>query len=230
MKVDIWSDVRCPFCYIGKRKFELALDQFEHKDKVEVVWHSFELDPLLQTRNDVDVYDYLADLKGLNREWSVQIHDQVTQSAAEVGLEYNFDKAVVANSFDAHRLIQLAKTHGLGDACEEALFKAYFTEGINISDHSALTRIGTDLGIDQSDIETVLTTNALADEVKTDGIRAQQLGIRGVPFFLMNDLVTVSGAQPPTTFLNSLRNAWKHYESSAAHDNTDGVCSIDGSC
>jgi len=230
MKVDIWSDIRCPFCYIGKRKFELALAQFENKEKVEIVWHSFQLDPNLQAVEGVDVYDHLADIKGMNRDWSVQIHDQVTQTAAEVGLVYNFDKAVIANSFDAHRLIQLAKTHGLGDAAEEALFKAYFTEGVNISDHSALTAIGVSLGIASGEIESVLTTNAFSDEVKADGIRAQKLGIRGVPFFLINDQVTVSGAQSPGVFLNSLETAWQEYKSSASSDNTDGVCSIDGNC
>ena len=230
MKIDIWSDIRCPFCYIGKRKFELALDQFEHKDKVEVEWHSFELDPLLQTRLDVDVYDYLADRKGLNREWSIQLHDQVTQSAAEVGLVYNFDKAITANSFDAHRLIQFAKTHDLGDAAEEALFKAYFTEGVNISDHSELTAIGIGIGLDRKEVETVLSTEAYTEEVKKDGTQAQKLGIRGVPFFLINDHVAVSGAQATEVFLDSLKKAWAQYETSTPADNADGICSTDGNC
>src|SRR4051812_16466246 len=119
MKVDIWSDIRCPFCYIGKRRFEEALDSFPHKDKIEVEWHSFELDPDMQTDTSANIYDYLAERKGQSREWAVQVHARVTQMAQEVGLDYNFDKAVTANTFNAHRLAQLAKTKQLGDAAEE---------------------------------------------------------------------------------------------------------------
>ena len=207
MKVDIWSDIRCPFCYIGKRKFELALEQFDHKDEVEVVWHSFELDPDLETRKDIDVYDYLADLKGMNRDRSLQIHDQVTRSAAEVGLEYNFDSAVIANSFDAHRLIQLARSRGLGDAAEEALFKAYFTDGADISDLTALSHIGTAIGLDQNEVEQMLQTTKFSEEVRADEMLARKIGIRGVPFFLINGRTAVSGAQPPAVFLDSLKAA-----------------------
>ena len=207
MKVDIWSDIRCPFCYIGKRKFELALEQFEHKDEVEVVWHSFELDPDLETRKDIDVYDYLADLKGMNRDRSLQIHDQVTRSAAEVGLEYNFDSAVIANSFDAHRLIQLARSRGLGDAAEEALFKAYFTDGADISDLTSLSHIGTAIGLDQNEVEQMLQTTKFSEEVRADEMLARKIGIRGVPFFLINGRTAVSGAQPPAVFLDSLKAA-----------------------
>jgi protein disulfide-isomerase len=116
MKVDIWSDIRCPFCYIGKRKFEKALERFPHSDKVEVVWHSFQLDPELKTQPGVHVYDYLARVKGITRDQAVRMHQHVKQSAREVGLEFNFDSAIVANSFNGHRLIQLAKSKGLGEA------------------------------------------------------------------------------------------------------------------
>jgi predicted DsbA family dithiol-disulfide isomerase len=129
MKVDIWSDIMCPFCYICKRKFEGALQQFSNKEDIEVVWHSFQLDPTIEKQSDKDLYDYLAEREGQTREWAKQVNQQVTQSAKQVGLTYNLDNAVVANSFDAHRLIQLAKQKGLGDAAEERLFKAYFTEG-----------------------------------------------------------------------------------------------------
>src|SRR6476469_4901193 len=118
MKVDVWSDIRCPFCYIGKRKFEKALEQFPQRDKVEVEWHSFELDPGIKTDIATNIYDYLAQRKNISRESSKQLHEHVTTMADEAGLDYNFDKAVIANSFDAHRLVQLAKRHGLGDAAE----------------------------------------------------------------------------------------------------------------
>lgn len=128
MKVDIWSDIMCTFCYIGKRKLEGALKNFDHADEVEIVWHSFQLDPTMTAQPGKDVYTYLAERKGQSRDWSVQMHRQVVNMAADAGLEYNFDHAVIANSLDAHRLIQLAKTHGLGDVAEERLFRAYFTK------------------------------------------------------------------------------------------------------
>ena len=129
MKIDIWSDVRCPFCYIGKRKFEKALSQFEHKDKVEVEWHSFELDPNAKTVPGKNAIEYLAEIKGQTKEWAVEMSNYVTQTAAEIGLDFNMEQQVVANSFNAHRLIQLAKSLGLGDQAEESLFAAHFTHG-----------------------------------------------------------------------------------------------------
>ena len=125
MKIEIWSDVMCPFCYIGKRRFEDALQQFEHKDKVEVEWKSFQLNPGMKTDPSQNISQYLADVKGWDLDYAKQMNAHVTEIAAEVGLTYDFDKAVVANSFNAHRFSHLAKKHCLGDAAEEALFKAY---------------------------------------------------------------------------------------------------------
>ena len=212
MKVDIWSDIRCPFCYIGKRKFEKALAQFPQKDRVEVEWHSFELDPGMKTQTGVNVYDYLSGRKGINRESSVQLHKQVTETAKQVGLTYDFDKAVIANSFDAHRLIQLAKLNGLGDAAEERLFKAYFTEGKDISDHLTLIVLGDEIGLNGKAVKQMLDSDALADEVRYDERQAQELDINGVPFFVINDRYGVSGAQQPEVFLQTLEKAWQEYE------------------
>ncbi|WP_367867400.1 DsbA family oxidoreductase [Pedobacter sp. WC2423] len=208
MKVDIWSDVNCPFCYIGKRKFELALEQFEHKDKVKVEWHSFELDPNAETKPELNAYDYLAEKKGQTREWSVQMHEQVTGAAAEVGLKFNFDQVVIANSFNAHRLIQLAKSKGLDNEIEEQLFIAHFTEGKNIDDAAVLIETGKAAGLDQNDIEALLSDNTFTEEVRADEQIAQQIGISGVPFFIINQKLAVSGAQPPATFLGALEQAW----------------------
>jgi predicted DsbA family dithiol-disulfide isomerase len=208
MKVDIWSDVRCPFCYIGKRKFESALALFEHKDKIEVEWHSFELDPNAETKPDADPVDYLADRYGRPREWAEEMHENVTQTAAEVGLKFNLGISVVANSFDAHRLIQLAKTEGLGDAIEEHLFEAFFTAGKDISNHQTLVEIGTAAGLDKITVETMLRGKDFTDEVRYDEQTAQQIGVRGVPFFVFNEKLAVSGAQPPETFLGAMQQAW----------------------
>ena len=210
MKVDIWSDIRCPFCYIGKRKFEKALAQFPQKDKVEVEWHSFELDPGMKT--GAHLYDYLASRKNITRESSVQLHQQVRETARQEGLTYNFDTTVIANSFDAHRLIQLAKLNGLGDAAEERLFKAYFTEGKDISDHLTLIILGDEIGLDGRQVKQMLDSDALADDVRYDERQASELGINGVPFFVINDRYGVSGAQQPEVFLQTLEKAWQEYE------------------
>jgi predicted DsbA family dithiol-disulfide isomerase len=212
MKVDIWSDIRCPFCYIGKRKFETALAKFPQKDKVEVEWHSFELEPGLKTDTGVNLHDYLAQRKNISRESSVQLHKQVTETAKQVGLNYNFDTAVIANSFDAHRLIQLAKLNGLGDAAEERLFKAYFTEGKDISDHLTLIILGDEIGLSGKTVKQMLDSDEFADEVRYDERQAQELGVNGVPFFVMNDRHEVSGAQQPEVFLQTLEKAWQEYE------------------
>lgn len=208
MKVDIWSDVRCPFCYIGKRKFELALEQFEHKAQVEIEWHSFELDPDAETKPQANSYDELAEKKGQTREWAVQMTDHVVKVAAGVGLNFNFEQAVVANSFNAHRLIQLAKFNGLDNEVEEALFIAHFIDGQNIDDFTVLIAIGTAAGLEKMAIEEMLNSFEFSNEVRADEQIAQQIGISGVPFFVIDHKLAVSGAQPPETFLAAMEQAW----------------------
>lgn len=234
MKVEIWSDVMCPFCYIGKRKFETALDTFEHKDEVEIVWHSFQLNPDMKDAPDQDIYQYLADIKGQSRAWSLQMHDNVAQTAKAVGLDYRFDIAKVANSFDAHRVIQLAKKYKLTDALEERFFKAYFTEGAVISDHETITRLAVEIGLDKAEVESVLSSNQYADDVLKDGQIAHQMGARGVPFFVMDRAYGVSGAQDPSVFSNTLKtafDAWREENPVALTQVVDGeVCDIDGNC
>lgn len=208
MKVDIWSDVRCPFCYIGKRKFEMALEKFEHKDQIEVEWHSFELDPNTVTKPDVNPIDYLAQIKGQPREWAEEMNKRVTDTAAEVGLSFNMESSVVANSFNAHRLIQLAKSNGLDNEIEEKLFVDYFTAGKNIDDKEVLIEAGLSVGLERLAIETMLNSDSFTDEVRMDQKIAQQIGIQGVPFFVFDQKLAVSGAQPPDTFLGALEQAW----------------------
>jgi len=210
MKVDIWSDVRCPFCYIGKRKFEAALAQFDHRDQVEVEWHSFELDPNAETLPEANPAAHLADKYRRSIEWAEEMQDNVTLTAAEVGLTFHLNKSIVANSFDAHRLIQLAKTEGLADEIEEQLFIAHFTNGENISDHLTLVKIGTSVGLDKLTIETMLNSTDFTDEVRHDEQTAQHMGVTGVPFFVFNQKLAVSGAQPPETFLGAMQQAWEH--------------------
>jgi predicted DsbA family dithiol-disulfide isomerase len=232
MKVEIWSDVMCPFCYIGKRRFENALAQFAHKDKVEVVWKSFQLNPDMKTQPGKNINQYLSEVKGWSLEQARQANAHVTKMAKEVGLDYDMDKAVVANSFDAHRLVQLAKTKGKGDAMEEQLFKAYFTEGKNIADHDILAQLATAIGLDTGTVKTVLESNEYADAVDQDIYESQQIGVRGVPFFVLNDRYAVSGAQAVETFAGALDTAWGEWEKElpAASNDSAAVCSTDGEC
>lgn len=233
MEINIWSDVRCPFCYIGKHKFEKALDKFEEKEKVKVTWHSFELDPTLRTNPDLDPIQELADKKGL------QIHQirQMLEAGAgkmakEIGLTMDFENAVVANSFNAHRLIQLAKTKNLADAMEESLFEAYFRNGKNIDDKQVLRELGKSVGLEEADLDRTLFTDEFADKVEQDKRTAAQIGVRGVPFFVFNNKYAVSGAQPEEAFLEVLEKSWSEYakENQPLIINEGQSCDVDGNC
>jgi predicted DsbA family dithiol-disulfide isomerase len=208
MKVEIWSDVMCPFCYIGKRRFEKALEQFPGKESIELVWKSFQLNPGMKAEPGKNISQYLSEVKGWSLTQAKQANDYVTNMAKEVGLYYDFDKAVVANSFDAHRLIQFARVNGKGDAMEEQLFKAYFTNGKNIADHDTLLQLAMSIGLHNEAVKKVLTSNEYAAAVQKDIYEAHQIGVRGVPYFVMNDRYAISGAQATETFLGALNKAW----------------------
>lgn len=202
----------CPFCYIGKRRFEEAMTAFEHADKVSVIWHSFQLDPDIQPDHGKNLFEYLSERKGISIEESVDMHRHVTQMAKEAGLVYHFDKAIVANSFDAHRLIQFAKSVGLGDEMEERLFYAYFTEGKDFSDYTVLTELASDIGLTHDQVNTALNEDLYAYRVKEDIAEAEYLGIRSVPFFVFNRKYAVSGAQPAATFLQALQQSYTDWQ------------------
>lgn len=234
MKVEIWSDIVCPFCYIGKRKFEHALEQFEHKDKINIRWRSFELQPGLKTDGSKNQYEHLAESKGWTLDYSKKVHDNLTEKAKEVGLDYNFDKSIPANSFNAHRLSHLAAKHNLQDEAEERLFVAHFTEGKNIDDDKVLVQLGVEIGLPEEEIREMLQSDLYADEVQNDKEAARQVGVQGVPFFVLNHKYAVSGAQPSDVFLDALQKAYKEFEEENTPDvitNTDGAsCSTDGHC
>ena len=234
MKVQIWSDVMCPFCYIGKRRFEQALQQFDGKADIEVEWKSFQLNPTLKTDPSLSVTQYLADIKGWTIDHARQMNDHVTQMAAEAGLTYHMEKAVVANSFDAHRFAHLAKQHGKGDEAEEALFNAYFTQGKNIADHAVLTELGEELGLDKTLVEQTLSTDEYTADVNTDIAQAQRYGISGVPFFVMDNKYGVSGAQAEAVFLQTLEKAHGEWASENQPTKLNVIegdsCGIDGDC
>lgn len=234
MKVEIWSDIMCPFCYIGKRKFETALSQFSHASDVEIVWKSFLLSPDMKTAPDKNIHQFLAEHKDISIEQARNLNNQVALSAQQNGLVYNFDKTIPANSFNAHRLSHLAKQHGLQDDAEEILFKAYFTDGKNIDDISTLIQLGVEIGIDENEVKTALENNSYADEVRQDVYLARQIGVRGVPFFLFNNKLAVTGAQDSSVFLNTLEKAlseWKKENSQSTTEIIDGqFCDTEGEC
>lgn len=205
MKIDIWSDIMCPFCYLGKRKFDKALERFEHRQEVEIRWRSFQLDPELQTDPSRSTYDYLAERKGWPAEQAKEAHSRLIARGKEVGLDYRFDRAIPANTFDAHRLSHLAAEHNLQNEAEERLFRAHFTEGENIDDAETLAKLGSDIGLPETDIRSMLESDRYADRVKEDISRARELGVQGVPFFLINEEYAVSGAQSIDLFLAALR-------------------------
>lgn len=206
MKVEIWSDVMCPFCYIGKRKFEKSLEEF-HGDEVQVTWRSFQLNPGLKTEPGKNIHQYLAEIKGISTKQAKQLNDRVTKMAADAGLRYNFDTAVVANSFDAHRFSHLAKKHGLQDAAEERLFAAYFSEGKNTADHEALAELGGEIGLDKNEVRRMLNSDEYSREVEEDITEAQRLGIHAVPFFVFDRKYAVSGAQPSEVFREAMETS-----------------------
>lgn len=208
MKVQIWSDVVCPFCYIGKREFEHALAQFPHKEEVEVEWKSFELDREAPVDNPDDMYEHLAKKYGRTREEVEAMNKGIVERAAGLGLEYNLRQAILTNSFDAHRLAHMAKEKGVGAEAHERLFKAYFTLGEHIGDRTVLKRIGEEIGLDGAQVEEMLESDLYSEEVQMDEYEAQQIGVRGVPFFVLDDKYAVSGAQASEHFLGALNQAW----------------------
>ncbi|SIN70083.1 DsbA family oxidoreductase [Chitinophaga niabensis] len=229
MKIDIWSDVACPFCYIGKRHLEAALEQFPHKNEVEVTWHNFELDPNASRDNKEDQYTLLARKYGMSREQAIENTDRVAASGEKAGLAFEFDKVIPTNTFDAHRLIQFAAQHGKQDEMEERLFSAYFMEGKHISNKETLLAIAKDLGLDATE---VLNSDAYTKEVRKDEADAQSLGIRGVPFFVFDMKYAVSGAQPVDAFTQTLQKVWEetHPPVELIRTGDKGETCEDGSC
>lgn len=194
----------CPFCYIGKRQLERALREFPQGEEVEVIWKSFQLQPDLRTDPSKSVLQSLSESKGWSREQTLAAMAHVTEMAAAEGLKYDFERAVVANSFDAHRLTHLAKAHGRQNAVEEGLFSAYFCDGKNTADAEVLRDIGLSAGLPPDAVDALLSGDAYAEEVRHDFYEARQVGVGGVPFFVFNNRLAVSGARGSEVFLQVL--------------------------
>ena len=208
MIVEIWSDVVCPWCYIGKRRFEHALEQFEHRQEVEVVWRSYELDPTASADSHVDLAQHLATKYGTDRTVALTMMDRVSEVAASVGLTYRFDLAKRSSTFDAHRLIHLAAASGHADAMKERLMQAYFTEGADVADRDTLMSLGEAVGLDIARLEEVIDGDRYETEVRLDEMTAKEFGITGVPCFVIDRAFALSGAQESSTILEALCEAW----------------------
>lgn len=209
MKIEIWSDIMCPFCYIGKRQLETALEAFPGND-FEIEWKSFQLDPTITPQSGKDVYTFLAERKGMSLEQSKEMHKSVTERAKSVGLDYHFEKAIISNSLTAHRIIHLAKAKKLGDEMEEIFFKAYFTDGKDLNDDQTLIELGTQAGLAAAEVKEVVEAESLyLNDVKHDIKEAQEIGVQGVPFFVFDRKYAVSGAQPVEAFVNTIKEVQK---------------------
>jgi predicted DsbA family dithiol-disulfide isomerase len=207
-KVEIWSDVGCPWCFIGKRRFEAALDEFPHAAEVEVMWRSFQLDPSLPERYDGTELDYLARRKGVDPARVEEMFAHVARQAELEGLAYDFESLVVANSFLAHQLIHLAAAHGQAAEAEERLFTGHFERGEDIGDLDHLVALAGELGLDGAEARAALTSGRYAEAVHADIAEARALGLRGVPFFVIDRAYGLSGAQPTDVFAEALAEAW----------------------
>jgi predicted DsbA family dithiol-disulfide isomerase len=210
MDVDIWSDIACPWCYIGKRRFEAALAQFEHRDEVRIVWRSFELDPSAPPEHPGSRTVRLAKKYGMTTEQATAIEQHLTREAADAGLEFRFERARAGSTFDAHRLVHLAESRGLGDAAKERLLHAYFNEGELVADPHTLTRLAAEVGVPEDEAGEMLAGDRYAEEVRADERLAAQLGISAVPTFVVDRRLGLSGAQPPEVLLELLRQGWAH--------------------
>lgn len=237
MKIEVWSDIMCPYCYIGKLHYEKALQQFEYKDQIELEWKAFLLNPDLPGKGKgIPVMDYLHNTVGVSEEDIKKMNEQIAELAKENGVKSNLENAVAANSLDAHRLIKLAATKGLDSKVMSLLSKAYFEEAKDYSDHKILTEIGTTAGLDKKEIEKLLSSDDYAYEVKQDIQEANNLNFDTVPTFLFNRKHALVGSQPVGAFLKTLQKAFFKWQRQDLKENEDvdvtqgKSCSIDGTC
>jgi predicted DsbA family dithiol-disulfide isomerase len=213
MRVDIWSDLVCPWCYVGKRRFERALVRFDHRDEVEVVYRSFQLNPAAPRDTTSSRREMLMRKYRRSPDQVVEMNARMTQTAAAEGLEFNLEGTLTGNTFDAHQLVHIAHAHGLQDAAVERLFRAYFTEQQSVFDQQTLVNLGADAGLNRDEVAAALRDNRYALAVDADIDIAHRLGVSGVPFYVINDRYGISGAQAPEAFLDVLQRAAADHQS-----------------
>ena len=230
VKVEIWSDFMCPYCYIAKRKFEAALDEFDGRDQVDIVWKSFQLQADLITDPSKNAIEYTAKLKRIPILIARKAYAEISAKAQTVGLNLDFVRAIVANTFDAHRLAHFAVTKGKGDEMQEKLMEAYFVAGINVADHEALCDLAIQVDLQATDVMEVLRSNAFAEAVLRDMDEARQLEIRGVPNYLVNHTIELAGQRGTQEYLAALRTGLEEVIAAAAANHVNAFCDIQGNC
>jgi predicted DsbA family dithiol-disulfide isomerase len=208
MKIEIWSDIACPWCYIGKRRFEQALAVFPERDALDIVWRSFELDPNAPPRQPLPTVELLATKFNMSVEKAQAMMNNVARNGLADGLQFNFDRSISGNTFDAHRLIHFAASKGRRAEMVERLFAAYFTEGEAVGDHPTLARLASHVGLNTADVAAMLAADAFAADVRADEDRAATFGISGVPFFAIDEKHGISGAQPASVITEALTQAF----------------------
>ncbi|HWO95454.1 MAG TPA: DsbA family oxidoreductase [Bacillus sp. (in: firmicutes)] len=234
MKIEVWSDFACPFCYIGKRRLEEALEKFPHRDQVEVVFKSFELDPHASRDTDLSIHEIIAQKYGTSVEQAKKMNEGVIQQAASVGLDFQFETLIRTNTFDAHRLAKFAEAKGKGAEVTERLLKAYFTDSKHLGDRKTLTELAAEAGLDQNEAEAVLKGNDYETAVRADEREAREIGVQGVPFFVLNNKYAISGAQPTEVFAGALQKVWEEenakpaLQSLSPTNDQGAVCTEDG--
>ena len=232
MLVEIWSDVVCPWCYIGKRRFERALEGFAHRADVTIVWRSFELDRHAPAERTGSYAEHLGRKYGRGPEWAHRSLQHMTDVAAEEGLELDFGGVRPGSTFDAHRLLHLGADHGLQGELKERFLRAYFTDGEPVGDRAVLARLAVEVGLEADEVQVVLESGTYADHVRADEVAAEELGVSGVPFFVIDRKFAVSGAQDTDVFAGALARAWERAQplevigTSAADDCADGSCTV----
>ena len=208
MRIDVWSDLVCPWCYIGKRRLERALAEFPAREHVEIIHRSFQLNPSAPMGTTSRRRDYLMAKYGWSASHAEKIDADMERRAAADGLEYHLSAAgLTGNTFDAHRLVHLARVQGRQDAAVERFFRAYFTEQRSLFDHASLAMLAADVGLDASDVQRVLDGNEYAEGVAADNDEAHAIGVTGVPFFVFDRRFGVSGAQAVEVFADVLSRA-----------------------
>ena len=234
MKIEIWSDVVCPWCYIGKRRLESALEEFEYREEITIEWKSYQLDPEMQTDTSLSIYDYLSKRKGIPYDQAIAMGKNVTEVAKEEGLDYNLDQTIPVNTLQAHEVLHFAKAYELQTEMKERLLKAYFIEAQNLDDRSVLLDLAEEVGLDQSKLSIDLQRDTYAPQVQEDIQLGREFGLSGVPFFVFNRKFGISGAQTKEAFLKTLNESytdWKKEQAPTKLKMTEGkICKPDGTC
>ena len=227
MRIEIWSDVVCPWCYVGKRHLEQALDRFAHRDAVEIVWKAYELDPNGPRERAGSYLERIARKYGISEDHARGSIERIVNAGAEAGIDFRFDDLRAGNTFDAHRLLHFAASSGVQNELKERLLFATFTEGHPIGDRDTLVKLAGDVGIDESDARRVLEGDEFGVEVRNEEAEAMEMGATGVPFFVFDRRFSVSGAQPPETLLHVLERAWSEGNPVELIGDTDATCEGD---